>query len=278
MKVMPSRFLNSSGRAVVVLVLLSLFLMSPVMSSQARQKEDKGKPQEDISTLKKQVHDLQEAQQQILTELKELKRLLMEMQAARPAEQPPQFVTFNVHGEPFNGDAAARVAIIEYSDFECPYCGQYSRETYSKLVESYVKTGKVKYYFRDLPLSGHPNALPAARAARCAAEQGKFWEMHDSLFANQAALSPKDFVERAKKLGLDEAKFSECLSGDRHTDEIRRSISSAQRLGINGTPAFAIGTVTTDGEVVRATSAFVGGGSYEEFKAIIDELLSQQKK
>src|SRR5260221_459521 len=84
-----------------------------------------------------------------------------------------------VHGEPFRSDAHARVAIIEYSDFECPLCRQFARDVYPLIDAAYIHSGKVKYFFRDLPLPMHPHALPAARAARCAGEQGKFWEMHD---------------------------------------------------------------------------------------------------
>ena len=271
-----------TGRALAGFVsrlfLTSCLALVLVHTGLAGQKDEKGKLQEDISNLKKQVQSLQEGQQQILEELKELRKLLQAKPAEAAAPQQPQFLTLNVHGESFKGDPAASVAIIEYSDFECPFCGVYSRETYTQIVENYVKPGKVKYYFRDLPLPLHSNAMPAARAARCAGEQGKFWEMHDSLFANQAALAGKDFSERAKTLQLDQAKFDECIASGRHADVIRASAAGAQRMGINGTPAFAIGIVTMNGDVIRATSTFVGGASYEDFKVILDELLASQKK
>src|SRR5262249_14890669 len=154
---------------------------------------------------------LQQGQQQILEELKELKKLLTARPDAAAAGQPAPVVTINVHGESFKGESGAQVAIIEYSDFQCPFCGTYSREIYPRIMERHVKKGKVQHSVGALPLPMHPNALTAALAARCAGEQGKFWEMHDSLFANQAALDAKDLTDRARELGLDQGKFSDCF-------------------------------------------------------------------
>src|SRR5262249_53555192 len=147
-------------------------------------------------------------------------------------------------------------------------------EIYPQIVEHYVKTGKLRYYFRDLPLPIHPNALPAAIAARCAGDQGKFWEMHDSLFANQSALSQKDFADRAAALGLDRTRFSDCRSSAKYAEAIRKVAAGAQRMGIDGTPAFAIGAVRADGEVITVNQVALGADSFEAFKSILDEVLS----
>jgi protein-disulfide isomerase len=229
-----------------------------------------------MSTLKKQIQDLQQGQQQILQELKELRQLIQATVNAAPAGRPAQILSINVYGESFKGSNSARAAIIEYSDFECPYCGQYSREVYARILESYVKTGKIRYYFRDLPLPIHSNAVKAALAARCAGEQGKFWEMHDSLFADQSSLSEKDLLGRASTLGLNQVKFSECFSSNKYADSIRKSKVGAERMGITGTPAFAIGIIEPNGEVVKVSQMFLGAQSYEDFKSALDELLSSQ--
>jgi protein-disulfide isomerase len=249
------------------------FLLSACSTGLAGIQQSKNKSDEDIAALKKQVQALEEGQQQILQELRELKKLL-EARPIPPAVGPSPVATLNVRGEPFKGEPGARIAIVEYSDFECPYCGKYSREIYPQIIERYVKTGKVRYYFRDLPLPIHPNALPAALAARCAGDQGKFWEMHDSLFADQAALSPKDFVDRAAALGLDQVRFADCFTRAKYGDAIRRIAAGARQMGIDGTPAFAIGAIRADGEVITVSQVALGADSFDEFKAILDEVLS----
>ena len=253
-------------------LMICALLFTSALASGGEQ-HDRNKADEDIAALKKQVQVLEEGQQQILQELRELKKLL-QAKIIEPAAGPPAVATLNVRGEPFKGDAGARIAIVEYSDFECPFCGKYSREVYPQIVERYVKTGKVRYYFRDLPLPIHANALPAATAARCAGEQGKFWEMHDSLFANQSALSQKDLAERAARLGLDQPRFSDCVSSTKYAEAIRKVVAGAQRMGIDGTPAFAIGTITAGGEVVTVNQVALGADSFEGFKAMLDEIIS----
>lgn len=255
---------------------LCLTIIQPGVCKQQAHKTGKGEAQENASTLKKQIEDLQQGQRQILQELKELRQLIQANSNAAAAGRPEQAVSMNVYGEPFLGSSSARLAIIEYSDFECPFCGQYDREVYPRILESYVKAGKVRYYFRDLPLPIHPNAMQAARAARCAGEQGKFWEMHDSLFADQSALSEKDLLGRAAALGMNQPKFSECFFSDKYADSIRKSKMGANRIGVTGTPAFAFGVIGPGGEVVKVSQVLLGAQSYEDFKSAIDELLSSQ--
>lgn len=249
-------------------------------SALAQQRSVKQRVQKNRPTLQQEIDDLKQSQQQILKELEEIKKLLQARQEPVPASEPqrPQAITLNIHGEPFRGESQARLAIIEYSDFECPFCGKYVRETYPKIDENYIKTGKIKYLFRDLPLPIHPNAMQAARAARCAGEQGKFWEMHDRLFANQSALGAVDLQQHAVAIGLDSAKFVECLAQRRYEENIRRSMTGAERMGVDGTPAFLIGVVSPNGDVVRVSKALFGAEPYETFKATLDALLASQSK
>jgi protein-disulfide isomerase len=165
------------------------------------------------------------------------------------------------------------VAIIEYADFECPYCGEYERKTVPRLLSDYIETGKVKLFYRDLPLPMHARALPAARAARCAGEQGKFWEMHDSLFAKQNALSAPAVLERAQTLGLDKEKFTECLSSEKYTADIQKSVSEAQKMGVDGTPTFFLGVVEPSGDVT-VEKRLQGAAPFDVFKTEIDALLA----
>src|SRR6266581_5372793 len=138
-----------------------------------------------------EVKTIVEQQRQILSTLDEIKQLLAAV--VRPVSQPPQPPSaLSTQDEAFRGASSAAVAIVEYADFECPYCGQYEHEVYPQISKDYVQTGKVKYFFRDLPLPMHPRAMGAARAAHSAGEQGKYWEMHDSLFAKQNAIRDVD--------------------------------------------------------------------------------------
>ncbi len=226
----------------------------------------------DIATLKRDVKVLVENQQQIIAQLNELKQLLL---AGSEPVHPP--VNLSVNGEPFKGAVAAQVAIIEYADFECSFCGDFMREVYPQIIENYIKPGKVKYFYRDLPMPSHTHAMAAARAARCAGEQGKFWQMHESLFADQTALAEKDIFGRAAAVGLNTSKFAACLSSERHTDDIRRSTAEAQKMGINGTPTFLFGVVEANGDVMRIEKTFVGAPPYELFKSEIDGLLALKK-
>jgi protein-disulfide isomerase len=232
--------------------------------------------QQDIKALKRDVSALSEKQQQIIDQLSELKRLLQANSETRGAVHVPTSIV--LHGELFKGAISAQVAIIEYGDFECPFCGQFMREVYPQIISKYISTVKVKYFYRDLAMPMHPHALSAARAARCAGEQGKLWEMRESLFANQAALADKDLSSRAQELGLDTGKFVECVSSERYTEDIRRSFSEAQKMGIGGTPTFLLGIVESDGQTVRIEKTIIGAYPYEVFQSDLEELLADSSR
>lgn len=222
---------------------------------------------ESISELKMDVKALGEQQQQIADQLKALNRLLTSGRAG--AAHP--LSTVIVRGETFKGDRAAHVAIIEYADFQCGFCAHFMRDTYPQIDDEYIKTGKVKFLFRDLPL--HAHSISAARAARCADEQGKFWDMEENLFANQSALSEKEILSRVPSIGLDLGKFSLCFSSERYADALQASKLEAEKMGITGTPTFLIGTI--DEDVAKIEQVVVGAYPYELFKSNIDDLLAK---
>ena len=256
---------------------LACIVGSMLIPSVAAQQSDGSKElQSDIATLKQDVKALREQQQQILNQLGELTRLLQTGGRTLATAHPP--ATVSVREEPFQGDKAARVAIIEYGDFECPVCGRYSREIYPHIVADYIKTNQIKYFYRDLPLPMHPRANSAARASHCAGEQGKFWEMHDSLLANQTALSDKDILERGSSLGLDSTKLAKCFNGDDYNGSIQRSGADAQGMGIIGTPTFLLGTVSATGDEIKIEKTIPGAYPYATFKAYLDELLLSKKQ
>jgi protein-disulfide isomerase len=250
----------------VKMLLLLCFGLSQVGYEQA-QGEAKDQPQGDLAALRTDVRALQAEQQQIIARLDELKQIL------QGNGQPPPVSSLSVRGEMFRGDSGARVAIIEYADFECPYCSEYERKTFPQLLTDYIETGKVKYFYRDLPLPGHARAMPAAHAARCAGEQGKYWEMHDSLFAKQNALSGPALLDRAQTLGLDTARFTECQASAKYTADIQKNITEAQKMGIDGTPTFFLGVVGPSGDVT-IERRLQGAAPFDVFKTEIDVLLS----
>jgi protein-disulfide isomerase len=251
----------------VTVLCASLLMLGQI--GRAQQTADESEMlREDVSTLKKDVNSLERKLQNVLNQLNQTKGSL---RVGAGGQLPASVTSVSVRGETFRGDSGARVALIEYADFECPYCGEYERKTFPQLLSDYIETGKVKYYYRDLPLSIHGRALPAARAARCAGEQGKYWEMHDSLFAKQNALSAPALLDRAQTLGLDKEKFTECLASDRFNEDIRKNTSDAQKYGIDGTPTFFIGTI--EGDVVNIKAGIKGSSPLEVFKTDLDALL-----
>ncbi len=154
--------------------------------------------------------------------------------------QPPPVVRLDVpiSGAPIRGAANAPVTLVEFSDFHCPFCKQVL-PTLTQLLARYP--GKVRLVFRDFPIDSlHPQARRAAEAARCALDQGKFWEYHDLLFANAPQASPEELGRFAQQVGLDLAKFEPCLSGGLHRAAVQRDIDEGTRLGVDGTPAFFI--------------------------------------
>jgi protein-disulfide isomerase len=138
------------------------------------------------------------------------------------------------------GDPNAPVTIVEFSDFECPYCTRFFTQTLPAITEQYIDTGKVKFVYRDFPLSFHPNAQKAAEAAECAADQDKFWDMHDKLFEDGVKGGVNSFKQYAAELGLDTAAFDECLDSGKYTDEVQKDLADGSRLGVSGTPGFFV--------------------------------------
>jgi protein-disulfide isomerase len=146
-----------------------------------------------------------------------------------------------------------------------------------QIEKDYIITGKMKHVFMNFPLSFHQNAQKASEAANCAGDQGKFWQLHDRLFANQKAIGKDDLAKHAAALGLDMSRFKECLDIGRHSDEIKREMAEGQKAGITGTPAFLLGFVQSDGKV-KAVKKIVGAQPYNNFKSAIGEMLSAKKE
>jgi protein-disulfide isomerase len=151
--------------------------------------------------------------------------------------EPPRSEVKLPKGAPATGAANAPVTIVEFTDYQCPYCHQ-AQSTMDEVLRRYE--GKVKLVHLDFPLDFHSEAMPAARAARCAGEQGKFWEYHHSLMTQKGALDPDDLKGRAKALSLGERAFGTCLESDRHDEAIQAELHQGAELGVTGTPAYFV--------------------------------------
>lgn len=195
--------------------------------------------------------------------------VVADTQPTPPAQpnQPaaPAFpVNVSMDDDEVKGDANAPVTIIEFSDYECPFCSRYVEETMPQVVKEYIDTGKVKYVFRDFPLSFHENAQKAAEAAECAGEQGKYWAYHDILFINNTKLAVTNLKQYAKDLNLNTTTFNNCLDNGDMTEEVQKDTADGSRYGVSGTPAFFINGIK-----------LVGAQPFSAFKQIIDAELAK---
>jgi protein-disulfide isomerase len=171
------------------------------------------------------------------------------------------------------GDLRARVALIEYSDFQCPYCGQYARNTFELVDRDFVTAGRIRYDFRSFPLAAHTFAQKAAEATECAGAQGQYWIMHKQLFGNQQHLDAPDLAAYATSLHLTKPTFDSCLVGQMQ-ERVRSDYTEGHRLGVVATPTFFIGRVRPDGNVDLAVK-IQEAQPYEVFKKAIEEVLEK---
>ncbi len=174
-------------------------------------------------------------------------------------------------GELALGRATAPLTMIEFTDYQCPYCRRFQAEVWPRLKRDYIDTGRLRYIARDLPLEIHAAAAPAAEAAHCAAEQGKFWEMHAALLGGAADLESGGIGRRARAVGLDMTRFDECLARHKYSAVIAAHVAEADAAGIDGTPGFIVGRAA-HGELtgVRVEGAL----PYGEFAELLRELLA----
>lgn len=239
---------------------------------------------EDIEALKRQIRVLTAGQIAVQKQLDEIKAMLKagaQAQGAAPAP-PPAIATvdqvIDIAGAAVKGAPSARVAIIEFSDYECPFCSRHALNTLPELEKEYIDTGKVRYVFRNLPLESiHPNAMRAAVAAECAGEQGKYWQLHDRMFANQRALDLTTLVNHSKAEGLDATRFQQCVSSDKYHAKIRGDQTEAGRVGATSTPSFFVAVVRPGDSKARAVRMIRGAHPYPTFKAALDTVLATIK-
>ena len=213
------------------------------------------------------VEDLDEAIAKL--ELKLLQNQLPTKQAAEP-------VKISVDDDPIMGDSDAPITIVEFSDFQCPFCARFHTQTLPSILEEYIEQGKVKLVFRDFPIQSiHPNALPASVAAECANDQNKFREMHDALFEKQSEWNKLEttealslFSKYASEMQLDQESFDSCLTSGKHIPEIQNDLNDGRDYGVTGTPGFFVGNDQIGFVELK------GAQPFESFKKVIDAQLN----
>ena len=212
--------------------------------------------------------------EQELAEIKEDVTVIRQMLTEAIRGQPAGEREVGIGEGAMRGDPKAKVTMIEFADFQCPFCAKFFNETLPQIDKEFIQTGKVRYVMRELPLTAlHPYAQKAAEAARCAGEQGKYWQMHDKLFQNQKNLEVHHLKEYAKTMGLDSQAFDGCLDAGKQFAKVQKDLQEAQKLKVNGTPGFFIG-LTTSGNTIKGTY-IEGAQPIELYRQVINQLLNQ---
>jgi len=232
-------------------------------------------PADGLKALREEVEALKEGLKGLERGLQQVKVILQAGLLPPPSELDN--IVLSVEGTSVKGERTARLTIVEFTDYQCPICGRHFRDVLPRIEAEYIKTGKVRYVLRDYPLETvHPQALKAAEAARCAGDQGKYWEMHDRLFDKQGAFGPKDLAEHARVLGLEVPSFERCLDSGRHEEDIRKDIAAGLRAGVRGTPTFFFGVTGANDPNVKPLRRMPGAVEYGGFKRLIESLLPRQ--
>ena len=199
------------------------------------------------------------------------------LQDKLPTQQPTGPLKISADDDPTLGNPNAIITIIEFSDYQCPFCAKFHKDTLPQLKENYISTGKANFVYRDFPIQSiHPNAVPAALASECADDQGKFWEMHDMIFQDQRIWrdlpiqeSTNFFSGYAIRMGLDMGEFNSCMSNGKYLDEISKDLDDGRLYGVSGTPAFFVGNEKIG--FIQIT----GAQPFSSFQKVIDGQLNK---
>ena len=210
---------------------------------------------------------------EILKELRQIRQLL-ERQQAKPGAQPQEEVPTKAKISDLSkvsmlGSKEAPLTIVEFTDYQCPFCQRFHVTAFPELKKAYIDTGKVRFYSKDMPLDFHPNAMRAAMAARCAGDQGKFWELRDTMGANPNSLDIEHIVNFAANLKLDTGALRTCIDAGKYKDTVQNDVLEAMKIGANGTPTFIVGKSVgegVDGDLV------VGAMPFQMFDSKLKEL------
>jgi|WetSurMetagenome_2_1015567.scaffolds.fasta_scaffold02883_6 protein-disulfide isomerase len=227
--------------------------------------------QPSIEDLGDEIQALKQTVKTMEQEIQEIKYLLQD----RIPTTPPQNAILDLGNSPFQGKSDAALILVEFSDYQCPFCARYARETAPLIKKEYIETGKIKHVYVDFPLESiHPLAFKAAEAANCAGEQGKYWEMHSRLFANQQKLEP--WTAHALAIGLDVSRFEACLNDAHQAEAVRLNLAEGKKAGVGGTPTFFLAYADPKSSSVRTITKLSGAQPFAAFKSAIDKMLAER--
>ncbi len=213
---------------------------------------------------------------EILDELRQIRQLLeRQAEAAKPAGPPaPTRARLHMEGAPMLGSKDAPITMVEFSDYQCPFCQRFHLQVYNEIKKDFIDTGKVRFYSRDLPIDQlHPNATRAAQAARCAGDQGQFWAMRDTMSAHPDNLDLNSLVADASALKINPETFRTCVESGKYKEAVKSDLLEAMKIGADGTPSFVVGKSTpdgVDGELI------VGAQPYSLFQAKFKSLAAEK--
>ena len=231
-------------------------------------------PQPTMQQATPQTSTIQQQNEQILLELRAIRQLLERLTTPSAPAQPTTARVTNLTGYAL-GRADAPLTMVEYTDLQCPFCRQFVLTSFDQIKTNWIDTGKLRYISRDFPLDIHAQAIPAARAARCAGEQEKFWEMRMALMRNANLLSADYIKKTASDLKLDAKPFAACTASSKYEAEITAEVQEGMALGVNGTPTFVIGRSNPNG---IDGPVLVGALPYAQFDAKLKALLASGTK
>jgi protein-disulfide isomerase len=235
-----------------------------------------GSAQQSNVDLKKEIEEIKRGQQTIRKELAEIKAILYKLTTPQNAPNEPEVnikdVEFDIGDNPILGNDTAKLVMVEFVDYQCPYCSRYVRETFPQIMEQYIDKGILQYAVIDNPLGMHKMALKAAEASHCAKEQNKFWEIHKLMMTKQEALD--DLNSFASVLNLGMQGFEDCLKKDKYKDQIGKESELSTKLGVLGVPGFIIASANPEIRSKMKGITFISGAQpLSVFNKAIDQAL-----
>ena len=248
--------MQSALRPIVVLAAVVL----TACSQPAAQSNDPAELRKEIEALKRDIAEIRD--------------FLRQATGGRFGGPRLEDASIDLNGAPTRGAAGAPITLVEVSDYHCPYCRRHVQQTQPRIYSEYVDTGKVRHVFIHYPIDQlHPDAFRSHEAASCAADQGKFWELHVKLFETPARTTDQ-IVELATTAGLDATALRACMDSGKYSKPVRESVTRMQTLGVDSTPMFLVGQTPKNGEPLKVLKVIRGAHPFEQFKATIDPLLT----